>query len=59
MEAGADLAVFGHTHIPFYENSGNLILLNPGSIKYTRTFGIIEIDGSKICADICDADQWL
>lgn len=59
MEADADLAVFGHTHIPFYENLGNIILLNPGSIKYTRTFGVIEIDGPKISADICDADKWL
>lgn len=55
----ANLAVFGHTHIPYYENTGNFILLNPGSIKYTRTFGIIEIEGSKMRADICDANIWL
>lgn len=58
-EQNADIAVFGHTHIPFHENNGKLILMNPGSIKYTHTFGIIEIEDSKLRADICDADAWL
>ncbi len=55
----ADIAVFGHTHQPFYLNTGKMILLNPGSIKYGRTFGIIEIEDGKLRADICNMDGWL
>lgn len=49
-ELGADLALFGHTHLPIIEKSGDIILMNPGSASYPRgfsdkkTFGIIEID---------------
>jgi len=59
LEIGADLAVFGHTHDPYNCDYGNIILLNPGSIKYTRTFGIAEIENNKLRADICDANLWL
>lgn len=59
LEKNADIAVFGHTHKPFYKNTGNLILLNPGSIRYGRTFGIIETDAGKLRADICDLNTWL
>lgn len=58
-ENNASLAVFGHTHNPYMDNNGKLILLNPGSIKYGRTFGIAEIEDNKIKADICDASTWL
>ncbi len=47
-ELGADVVVFGHTHIPCNLNLGNITLLNPGSVKYTRNFGVIEIENGKI-----------
>ncbi len=56
---GADIVVFGHTHIPINDNMGSLILLNPGSIKFGRTFAIIEIEDGKISTDICDSGLWL
>ena len=46
-ELGADVVVFGHTHIPCNLNLGNITLLNPGSVKYTRNFGVIEIENGK------------
>ena len=55
----ADIGVFGHTHVPYYNNTGKIILLNPGSIKYGRTFGIIEIEDGRLKADICDANNWI
>lgn len=58
-EKNAALAVFGHTHNPYISNDGNLILLNPGSIRYGRTFGVAEIEDKNIKADICDAGAWL
>ena len=51
---GADVAVFGHTHIPVCDNRGDIILLNPGSCKNTVTYGVIEIENGKIGAAILD-----
>lgn len=50
IELGVDAIVFGHTHIPYCENSGDILMLNPGSVKYTRNYGIIEIENDKIKA---------
>lgn len=43
-ERGADVVIFGHTHIPYFENIGGIYLINPGSITFgKRTYGIIDI----------------
>ncbi len=50
LEQEADIVLFGHTHIPFVEQSSNLTLLNPGSISrprqsdFTPTYAVLEID---------------
>lgn len=49
LELEADIALFGHTHVPFNIEEGGIILMNPGSSHEprtpdrTKTFGIIEI----------------
>lgn len=53
-EIGCDLVVFGHTHIPYNEAFGNITLLNPGSAKYTRTFGVIEIENGILKTSVID-----
>ena len=44
---GADVAMFGHTHIPCYELYNGIHLFNPGSLSIPRsgnaTYGRIEI----------------
>lgn len=35
-EAGADLVLFGHTHVPLIETYGKQTILNPGSIAQPR-----------------------
>ncbi|KAB3530030.1 YfcE family phosphodiesterase [Alkaliphilus serpentinus] len=35
-ELRADVAIFGHTHIPFNRIEGNILFINPGSISYPR-----------------------
>ncbi|MBH0165737.1 metallophosphoesterase family protein [Fictibacillus sp. 7GRE50] len=50
---GADLIIFGHSHIPFHDEKGDSILFNPGSPTDKRrqkqfSFGIAEIDQSTI-----------
>lgn len=57
FEAECDAVVFGHTHIPFCEKFSELTIINPGSVKYGRTFGVIEIEEDKIKAAICDCNH--
>ncbi|MDR2028229.1 MAG: metallophosphoesterase [Treponema sp.] len=50
---GAGAALFGHTHIPFWEEYGGLLLLNPGSLGRPRSshgpsFAVIE----------CPENEW-
>lgn len=46
LERGADLVVSGHTHRPHVEDTGDLVLLNPGSHTDPRsgepTYGVLE-----------------
>jgi putative phosphoesterase len=49
---GAGAALFGHTHIPFWDESGGLLLLNPGSLGRPRSsrgpsFATIECPGNE------------
>ena len=53
-EIGADIAIFGHTHSPLCDNKGDLILLNPGSVRYGRTYGVVEIEDGKMRAAVID-----
>ena len=36
---GADIVMFGHTHMPMIEYGDHIIVLNPGSISYPRQEG--------------------
>ncbi|SFG24338.1 hypothetical protein SAMN04487761_10929 [Lachnospiraceae bacterium C7] len=60
-EEGADVALFGHTHIPYQEEADGLILFNPGSIGSPHygsepTYGVIEIDDEtkEIYTELCE-----
>ncbi len=44
----ADVVVFGHTHIPYVGLYNTMHVVNPGSVKYSRTYSVCEIDGDKI-----------
>ena len=49
---GAEVALFGHTHIPVAEQRGKVFLFNPGSCGrcYTgpNTYGVLTLDQGKI-----------
>lgn len=53
LEMQADIALFGHTHVPVNNVYDDLIIMNPGSPTFprggsnTKTFGLIEI-GEKL-----------
>lgn len=47
---GADIAIYGHTHLPLLELRDGVMIINPGSMSYPRqsgripTYVIMEID---------------
>lgn len=49
QEVGADIVLFGHTHIPTIEMDENTLIINPGSLLQPRiypsipTYAILEI----------------
>lgn len=49
-EAGASLAIFGHTHTPLCRHLGSVTIINPGSAGYGSdpTWGVLEIDNENI-----------
>ena len=53
---GADIALFGHTHVPYEHYENGLYLLNPGSCGSPRggspTCGIIDISGGAVVTNI-------
>lgn len=57
MEVGADIALFGHTHVPLLLKESNIYIMNPGSpslprsLERKKTYGIINI-GEKISCEI-------
>lgn len=56
MEVGADIALFGHTHIPEIIFEEGIWIINPGSASMSRkgpnSIGFIEINDGKINAYI-------
>lgn len=58
-EQGADMVLFGHTHMPFWDESGRVAMFNPGSISLPRggglpTFGILTIENGRVEAAIME-----
>ncbi|MDR0444229.1 MAG: metallophosphoesterase [Treponema sp.] len=55
--AGADTALFGHSHVPFFKNEKDVLLINPGSIGRPRSrigasFAVIDcIPGKPLEAE--------
>lgn len=51
LEKGVDVALFGHTHLPYCEKEQGIWLLNPGACGGVRpSYGVIRIeDGSIHC----------
>ena len=42
-ERGADILLFGHTHVPYEEHRDGLYLCNPGSLGYDGWYAAAEI----------------
>ena len=52
-ECGADILLFGHTHQPLVDRSGDFWVMNPGCIGPSprRTYGVITLEDGRVdCA---------
>ena len=47
-EMGADVLLYGHTHRPMVDYDGILYTMNPGSIRYAGTYGVLVIENGKV-----------
>lgn len=57
MEQNAAVILYGHTHIPYCEESDGIWLLNPGSCKGSRpTYGIVTITNGIPQCEVRDAE---
>lgn len=56
-EVGADVVIFGHTHVPANFTQEDILFFNPGSIVIPRgnskpSFGLLEITNENVAAKI-------
>lgn len=54
---GADVVVFGHSHMPLHESEGDFHIFNPGSPTQRRraphhTMGIATVDGGELALEL-------
>lgn len=54
QECDVDAVVFGHTHIPYCEKIDDITMLNPGSIRYSQSYGVIEIEDDVLRACVIE-----
>ena len=47
-EMGADVLLYGHTHCPLVDYDGTTYTMNPGSIRYTGTYGVLVLENGKV-----------
>ena len=49
LAAGADAALFGHTHTPYYAEVNGLLVINPGAVGMgARTYGVLTIEAGQM-----------
>ena len=50
-EQGADLILFGHTHKAYCGYEEGIYLMNPGSVGFSSSYGIVQIGGQTRGSD--------
>jgi putative phosphoesterase len=51
-EYQADIALFGHTHVPYEEYADGLYLFNPGSLGHGGTYGYVDVVGGGVVTNV-------
>jgi len=53
IDRGADILLFGHTHMQHYDVTENLIAINPGSISGQRkSYAVLEIKNGVVTCEM-------
>ena len=53
QEAGCQIALFGHTHVPYCKQTEGVWLLNPGSCRTKLRYGVIAVEnGQPLCYNV-------
>ncbi len=52
QENNSDFLIYGHTHTELNEYYDGMYIMNPGSVGYSKTYGIIEITDKGILTNI-------
>lgn len=52
-EAGAQVLLFGHTHVPYCEQYQGLWLLNPGACGSNGSYGLVLIEDGIVTCELC------
>ena len=45
---GVDAVLFGHTHIPIFTMFAGIYVINPGSLRYGRCYGVLQIENGQM-----------
>ena len=48
---GADVLLYGHTHVPMTDYEDGLYILNPGSLR-SGTYGVVDLSGAGVVLNI-------
>lgn len=48
LTRGAQVVLYGHTHVPDVRYENGLYLLNPGSIAHSGTYGVADVEAGRI-----------
>jgi uncharacterized protein len=53
-EVGANLVLYGHTHLPAVDSAQGMLLVNPGALKegFPGSYAIVTVDGTEASAEI-------
>jgi len=56
---GADIVLYGHTHVPVFEERNGVTIINPGSLVLPRennpcTYAVLNINGDKLDCKIME-----
>lgn len=62
LEKGADIVLFGHTHVPYYDFDGRIHMMNPGSMGAAHYpdkegYGLIFIENGEIFIRLVQMQQ--
>lgn len=57
LEEGCVAAFYGHTHVPFLDETGEVVIMNPGSLTKPRdgsegSYGIVEVSEEGVKCEI-------